>query len=115
MDKGTLYQRMQFQKEFDSLVWQMMTKIKRGETIPDAENYRRAQELLQRRADMICNDNGDSISVESDWLALALYAPDKAWFAEQCLAAEQRGDITYQKASMWLGHVFTSTIEKYAS
>ena len=66
MDKKTLYQRMQFQKEFDSLVWQMMMRIKRGETIPNSESYRRAQTMLQQRADALSENSGISISAESD-------------------------------------------------
>ncbi|MEM6283924.1 MAG: hypothetical protein AAF787_17165 [Chloroflexota bacterium] len=113
MDKSTLYQRMQFQKEFDSLVWQIMTRVKRGETIPDSDSYRRVKHMLEQRAYALCNGDTAQIRSESDWLALALYAEDREWFATLCVEARDYGDEIYLKAENWLGGVISATIAQY--
>ncbi len=115
MDKSTIYQRMQFQNEFESLVYQMMTRVKRGETIPDVAHYLRVRKMLQERSVAITNANAVQMLHESDWLALALYAEDRRMFAHLCLDAEANNDPVYRSASRWLGDIFEQTIEQYGA
>ena len=35
MDKNTIMHRAQVQAEFESQVWQIMTRVKRGQTVPN--------------------------------------------------------------------------------
>ncbi|MEL6272914.1 MAG: hypothetical protein AAFR22_24120 [Chloroflexota bacterium] len=92
-----------------------MTRIKRGETIPDSNSYRRAKTMLEQRAAALCNGDPAQIASESDWLALALYAEDREWFAMLCVEARDYGDETFIKAERWLEGIITVTIEQYAN
>lgn len=115
MNKGTIYQRAAFQAEFESLVWQMMARLKRGETIPDATNYRRIRNLLQERAEILLSADEIVIEHESDWLALILYADDRHLLAQLCQYADAADDPTYRSASRWLENIFQTLIEEYGA
>jgi len=103
MDKGTIVQRAQMQAEFDSQVWQIMSRIKRGHTVPNRKQYKRVMAMLEARAKVLYHNPSVAINTESDWLALALFAEDSLWFADMCVAANDARDVTFSKACQWLG------------
>jgi hypothetical protein len=112
MDKRTIMQRMQFQNEFESLVWQMMSRVKRGETLPESGQYQRVAQMLRERARFIETTSEADIQHESDWLALALYGDDRAFFAQMCLHAQEAEDPVYLNAEKWLKRIIEKTLNQ---
>ncbi len=110
MDKSTIVQQMQLQSQFDAQVWQMMTRVKRGETIPDARQYMRVCKMLRERAQFLEANLGMPITRESDWLALAMYGDDRVNFIELCRTAEKSDDATFNKVYVFLEPIIKSTL-----
>ena len=110
MDKKTIVQRAQMQAEFDSQVWQIMARVKRGHTVPNRKQYRRVMALLKARAQALYHNPNIQINAESDWLALALYADDIDWLAQMCNDAHSRQDETYMSAHQWISNLIKERV-----
>ena len=115
MDKKTIVQRAQMQAEFESQVWQIMTRVKRGATVPNRNQYRRVMALLRARAQALYHNPDIRINAESDWLALTLYAEDKPWFVEMCAAAADAQDAVYLNARKWIASLIDRRINDLTS
>lgn len=115
MNKGSISQRIQFQAEFESKVWQLMSHVKRGGTLPDREQYQRVMKVLEQRAQFITANPDNTPEHESDWLALALFAKDRRLFAELCLQAEAANDPTYQSAAPWIAHFIDKALDEHGA
>lgn len=111
MDKRTIVQQMQLQTEFDAQVWQMMMRVKRGETIPDARQYMRVSRMLRERAKFLESNPGMPIARESDWLALAMYGDDRVTFIELCRTAQKTDDPMFNKVYVFLEPIIRNTME----
>lgn len=111
MDKSTIVQQMQLQTQFDAQVWQMMMRVKRGETIPDARQYMRVTKMLRERAKFLEANPALPVTRESDWLALAMYGEDRVNFIELCRTAEKGDNPTYNKVYVFLEPIIRNTLE----
>ncbi len=112
MDKNTIMHRAQVQAEFESQVWQIMTRVKRGQTVPNRKAYRRVMSVLKARAEALYHNPDITIEAESDWLALALYAEDIPWLAEICADAQEKQDKIYLSARQWIASLIEERLER---
>lgn len=115
LNKKSVTRRIQFQAAFESQVWQLMSRVKQGKTIPDQKHYQRVIEMLRKRAAFIQANPDTRIEHESDWLALALYADDRRLFAEMCLHAAQTSDAVYESAAQWIGRLIDKALQDYGA
>ncbi|MEL6269728.1 MAG: hypothetical protein AAFV33_26245 [Chloroflexota bacterium] len=110
MTRNRISQNRLEQIEMNSLAWQTMTRIARGETLVINGVYLRMARMLNDRA--IELEAAPEIHPQSknDWLALALFAKNREWFLMLCKQAEHNKSLLFMQARPWLQQIIDADI-----
>jgi hypothetical protein len=92
------------QVTINSLAWQTMTRMARGDTIDMSGANVQLMNAMRHRAEQL-EANGTPPKDKNDWLALALFAEDRPKFLARCEKAAQSKNLVYLSAEAWLRQI----------
>ncbi|MEM6529977.1 MAG: hypothetical protein AAF653_16875 [Chloroflexota bacterium] len=93
------------QMEVNSMAWHTMIRIARGETLMTGGIYLRMALRLNERAIELEREPELHPQDKNDWLALALFAEDRARFLAACKQAQQNKSYVYLQVQPWLQQI----------
>lgn len=88
--------------ELAALTTQAFQRLRKGDTLPTSGVYKRMMKMLEQ----VAADLGDHpelpLKSVNEWLALALFAKDRAYFVKLCQTAAIHNDPIYHRGEYLL-------------